>query len=257
MTASGLPAGTPPSGLRVALALVFGLVSLAILLALGTWQVQRLHWKEGLLAQIQSRVHAAPVTLADVLNAPQSIADQEYRPVRLEGTFVHAAERHFFATHDGASGYFVYTPLHLASGDYIFVNRGFVPFDRKGQALRAQGQVTGEVAIVGLVRAGLVEKPSWAVPDNDPAKNIFYWKDIRAMAETAGLPKDAKVLGFFVDADATPNPGGLPVGGVTLLDLPNNHLQYAVTWYGLALALVGVLGAWLWRGHRARKAPRP
>ncbi len=87
------------------------------------------------------------------------------------------------------------------------------------------------------------------VPDNDPAKNIFYWKDIRAMTATAGLPTGAEVLPFFIDANDAPNPGGLPVGGVTMVDLPNNHLQYALTWYGLAAALMAVLGLWLWRSR--------
>ncbi len=70
------------------------------------------------------------------------------------------------------------------------------------------------------------------------------------MAATAGLPTGAKVLPFFIDAGKAPNPGGLPVGGVTIIDLPNSHLQYAVTWYGLAAALAGVLGAWLWRSRK-------
>ena len=88
------------------------------------------------------------------------------------------------------------------------------------------------------------------VPENQPEKNIFYWKDRDAMAQTAGLPPGAEVLPFFVDADASPNPGGLPVGGVTIIDLPNNHLQYALTWYGLAAALAAVLGVWLVRRPR-------
>ena len=79
-------------------------------------------------------------------------------------------------------GFYVYTPLQLDTGEFVFVNRGFVPFDRKEAATRAQGQVGGRVTVTGLLRAGLTEKPSWLVPDNDPAKNIFYWKDIRAMA---------------------------------------------------------------------------
>ena len=113
--------------------------------------------------------------------------------------------------------------------------------------------MTGRVEIVGLLRAALAEKPSSMVPDNDPAKNIFYWKDIRAMAASSGLPSDAPVLGLFVDANDAPNPGGLPVGGVTIVDLPNNHLQYAVTWYGLAAALVGVVGVWLARSYRMQR----
>ncbi|MFN3548350.1 MAG: SURF1 family protein [Mesorhizobium sp.] len=236
--------------LSVVLALVLGLAALAILLALGTWQVQRLQWKEALLATIEARVHAEPRPLDEVLGSGPAVADLEYTPVRLEGVFVHSAERHFFATWNGASGFFVYTPLLRPTGDHVFVNRGFVPYDRKEPATRPQSLVEGPVEVAGLLRAPLVEKPSSILPDNDPAKNLFYWKDIRAMAESSGLPADASVLGVFVDADDAPNAGGLPVGGVTIVDLPNNHLQYAVTWYGLAAALAAVLGAWLWRNLR-------
>ena len=99
----------------------------------------------------------------------------------------------------------------------------------------------GEVTITGLARNPLAEKPSFIVPDNDPAKNIYYWKDLSLMARQIGLSQGDALVPFFIDADAKPNPGGLPRGGVTIIDLPNNHLQYAVTWYGLAATLAGVL----------------
>ncbi len=133
----------------------------------------------------------------------------------------------------------------------MLVNRGFVPYDRKDAATRPQGQVEGVATVTGLARNPLTQKPSRIVPDNDPAKNIFYWKDRDQMAATAGLPAGAAVVPILIDADASPNPGGLPIGGVTIIDLPNNHLQYAVTWYGLAAALAGVLVAWLLRQGRA------
>jgi surfeit locus 1 family protein len=238
-------------GAKVA-ALLAGALALAVLLALGVWQVQRLAWKEALIATIQTRLASPPVPLAEVLGSNDSFADQEYRPVTASGVFQHQAERHFFATHDGVSGFYVYTPLLLDSGDYLFVNRGFVPYERKEPSTRPEGQVTGRVNLTGLVRPMLLEKPSSIVPDNDPAKNIFYWKDIRAMAETSGLPLE-RFQGLFVDANDAPNPGGLPIGGVTIIELPNNHLQYAMTWFGLAAALVGVLGMWFWR-NRAKAA---
>jgi len=238
-------------GAKVA-ALLAGALALAVLLALGVWQVQRLAWKEALIATIQTRLASPPVPLAEVLSSNDSFADQEYRPVTASGVFQHQAERHFFATHDGVSGFYVYTPLLLDSGDYLFVNRGFVPYERKEPSTRPEGQVTGRVNLTGLVRPMLLEKPSSIVPDNDPAKNIFYWKDIRAMAETSGLPLE-RFQGLFVDANDAPNPGGLPIGGVTIIELPNNHLQYAMTWFGLAAALVGVLGMWFWR-NRAKAA---
>ena len=235
----------PAAGSRVRFALLFVLFAgaLAVLVGLGTWQVQRLAWKEALLATIDERIHADPLPLDDVASRYPEI---EYVPVTATGRFDHAAERHVFTTWEGESGYDVFTPLLLGEGRAVFVNRGFVPFDRKDPATRADGQVGGEVTVTGLARRGLAEKPSWVVPDNDPAKNVFYWKDVRAMRETSGLDPAIDVLPFVVDAGDAANPGGLPVGGTTLIDLPNNHLQYAVTWYGLALALCGVFGYRLW-----------
>ena len=106
--------------------------------------------------------------------------------------------------------------------------------------MRTQGQLTGPQTVTGLARAKLPGKPSALVPDNDVAKNIFYWKDLDVMASSVDLNK-ADVVPFFVDADSTPNPAGFPIGGVTQVDLPNDHLQYAFTWYGLAAVLVVVV----------------
>jgi surfeit locus 1 family protein len=223
------------------------LVMLAILLSLGTWQVQRLHWKESLLAQIDSRRNAEPLDLTEAEQVMAKGEDAEYLHVRVSGTFDHSRERHFFATFEGQSGFYIYTPLALADGRQLWVNRGFVPYDLKEAGKRAAGQVPGEVTLTGYVRARLEAKPSSLLPDNEPAKNIFYWKDWQVMTTSVGLTP-AEVLPFFVDADArVANPGGLPKGGVTQFDLPNNHLQYAVTWYGLAAALVAVSGLMLFR----------
>lgn len=233
---------------------ILALGAFAILMGLGSWQVQRLEWKNNLIGAIDTRLAMPPVPLDEAVAAQLPIADQEYRPVTLSGTFQHQWERHFFATHKGATGYFVYTPLLRAAGDYVWVNRGFVPYELKDATKRAEGQVTGPVEINGLLREAIAQKPSSLVPDNDLTKNIFYWKDIRGMSELSGMPADANVLGLFVDADDAPNPGGLPVGGVTLIDQPNNHLQYAITWYGIAAGLVGVYLAWILRWRRTRAA---
>ncbi|UUP18792.1 SURF1 family protein [Nitratireductor thuwali] len=228
------------------LLLALSLPTLILLLILGTWQVQRLQWKEALLDRINERVAAEPVPLEEIASAHAAGADIEYRPVTVSGRLMNDRERHYLATWQGQSGFFVHTPLALEDGRSIFVNRGFVPYDRKDPETRPAGQMEDIVQIGGLARTAPEEKPSFIVPDNTPDKNVFYWKDLDAMAASAQLaPED--VYPFYVDADGTPNPGGLPVGGVTRIDLPNSHLQYAVTWYGLAFALVIVLAFWFLR----------
>ena len=223
------------------------LAVLVILVGLGTWQVQRLHWKEGLLADIAARKDAPAVPLSAIEAMAASGGDIEYRVVTATGHYLNNKERDFLATYGEQPGFHIYTPLQLDDGRYVFVNRGFVPSDAKEPEKRKQGQLTGEQTLTGLARAKLAEQPS-GMPDNDLAKNIFFWRDLDAMASSVGLPKD-KVLPFFIDADKTPNPEGLPVGGVTIIDLPNSHLQYAVTWYGLAVALVAIVAISWWRKH--------
>lgn len=240
MSEASVKAGGRPRP-RTALLFSLGLSLFLILLALGTWQVQRLYWKEGLLETIDQRTHSVPRPLAEVEKEFTATGDVDYTPVTVTGTFLHQGERHFYTTWDGEAGFNVYTPLALDDGPFILINRGFVPYDLKDAAKRAKGQVTGKVTITGLARNPLPAKPSMMLPDNDVAKNIFYWKDRDVMAASAGLPAGAALVPIFIDADKTPNPGGLPVGGVTIIDLPNSHLQYAMTWYGLAAALAAVL----------------
>lgn len=246
------------------LAMLVILGAFAVLVALGSWQVQRMIWKEALLSAINDRLDAEPLSVNEIVAMKAAGEDIEYRPVQLTGRFLHDSEQFFFATHNGRSGYYVYTPMALESGRLIFVNRGFVDLDSKDPGTRAAGQVAGSVTLGGLARDRLSEKPSWIVPDNDPGANIFYWKDLDAMAANAGInAKDGAMVDIFVDAGPAPNPGGLPVGGVTRIDLPNNHLQYVITWYGLAAALLGVTGVIWWRGRKpdnlpgSRTSPRP
>lgn len=248
---------SPRAGWRTGILIVLIAAAFAVLVGLGTWQMRRLHWKEGLLAAIDQRIHSQPIDLAEAERRFARTGDIDYWPVTVAGRLVNGDERHFFTTWESTSGYNIYTPLELDDGRYLFVNRGFVPFDQKEPATRPQGQIEGRVEITGLARNPVPAKPSWIVPENDPAKNIFYWKDLSAMAATSGLPASARVLPFFLDAGPAPNPGGLPIGGVTIIDLPNSHLQYAMTWYGLAAALLAVSGLLFWRRWRPTGEPRP
>jgi len=231
------------------LLIALSLAALVVLVSLGNWQVRRLAWKEDLLATIDTRIHAEPVPLAVALAQTPAVEDMEYLPVTVEGTFLPGTEQHVLSTWKGASGWNIYQPLRTGDGAILFVNRGFVPYDRKEPAKRPESLPEGEQALSGLARLPLAGKPGFLVPDNNPAKNEYYWKDLAAMTEAAGL-QDENVLPLFVDAGSYGDPLKLPIGGVTNVDLPNSHLQYAVTWYGLAMALACVVGVFLWRRVR-------
>jgi surfeit locus 1 family protein len=239
-----------PSHFRFGVMSLAALAMFAALLALGTWQVRRLAWKENLIQTIESRIHQPPRPLEAWFKTEPGT---DYWPVQVEGTFLHSGERHFFSTYDGQSGYDVITPMEVFPGSFVFVNRGFVPFDRKDAATRAEGQIAGKVKVIGLARSILTKKPSWLVPDNEPDKNIFYWKDFAKMRDTAALPVGSKALELFIDAGKAGNPGGLPIGGVTIVDLPNSHLSYAVTWYGLAATLAAIWSVLAFRHFRPRR----
>jgi surfeit locus 1 family protein len=210
------------------------LAGLALLLGLGSWQLERLHWKQALIAtraaQLAAPAEALPATAADWRG-------WDFRKVSLRGTFRHDLEQRFGAfTVDDQFGQHVLTPLVRADGPAVLVDRGFVPADRAAIETRRQGEVTGAIDVTGIARYRGAERPGWFTPANQPADRIWYWYDLAALARAVGL----ELLPLVVEADATPNPGGLPVGGQTVTALPNNHLQYAITWYGLAAALLAV-----------------
>lgn len=221
------------------------LAALAVLLALGTWQVERLGWKNRLVAEVAERT-AAPASALP----PEAVwpaidpARNDYAPVTVSGRFLHDKEVHVYHTltkpkgRVGGQGNFVMTPLQRADGSVVVVNRGFVPLERKDPATRSEGQVAGEVTFDGLMRRP--EEANPFTPANDPVKNVWFTRDAREIARAVGLDP-SRTFPMTVDAraEATP-PGGLPQAGETLVSFTNNHLQYAITWYGLALTLVGV-----------------
>jgi surfeit locus 1 family protein len=211
---------------------VFTIPVMLLLLALGSWQIERLFWKRELIAERHAAVSAAPVAVPRDLEEARGM---EFRHVTDEGVFLHDKEIFLGATSEaGRNGYQVLTPLREAGGHIVFVNRGFIPAEVKDRAKRAEGEIAGTVRVQGLLRLQ-TGKPAWFLPDNRPDLNYWIWIDLPAMAAADNLQD---VAPFYIDADATPNPGGWPKGGITRLELRNDHLQYAITWFSLAVALI-------------------
>ena len=222
------------------------LCAFAILVGLGTWQLQRRAWKLDLIQRIEARVHAPAAPVPPAADWPGLDRERdEYRHLAARGTFDHARETLVYTVggkglgpYEGAPGFLVITPLMRADGPPILVNRGFVPVDRRDPKTRAEGEVSGEVEVTGALR--FPEEASYFVPANDPAHNAFYRRDPADIAAARGL---AGAAPFIIDQDAGAAPGGFPMSAGTRVDLPNRHLEYALTWYGLAATLLGVVAA--------------
>lgn len=210
-----------------------------MLCALGAWQVNRLIWKEQLIEKVEARLESDPVFLSEVAGTGFEKSDHEYLPVKFSGEFDHNREVYFFTTgKGGASGWNIHTPLTLENGEILIVNRGFVPFDFKEPEKREAGQVDGTQQWDALLRFPLIEKPFGSI-ENNIEKREFYWRNVNEMAIAMGIEPD-RALPVIADLRSTDVPGGWPKGGTTIVSFPNNHLQYAVTWFGLALTLLGV-----------------
>ncbi|MBW8733103.1 MAG: SURF1 family protein [Asticcacaulis sp.] len=218
---------------------IFIVLGIVLLTGLGLWQVQRLAWKTELIARVNARV-TAPAVPAPPVTATVTAKADEYRHVTVHGRFLNMAEAQVYTVSDYGGGYWVMTPLQRDDGSVIFINRGFVPLDKQDPKTRAAGNTGAEVAVTGLLR--MPETKGWLFSQaNDPAHDRWYRRDIAAIAATRHL---GPVAPYFIDADATPNPGGWPKGGLTVIRFPNSHLMYAITWFSMALGLAGV-SAWL------------
>jgi len=217
--------------------LTLGLLGVALLIALGVWQIERRAWKLALIDRVEQRMHAAPVAPPPPSAWPAvTAASDEYRRVTLRGSFLNADETLVQAVTADGPGFWVLTPLRAVDGTTVLVNRGFVPPDRRDTATRRDGEPQGPISVTGLLRVS--EPKGGFLRSNDPAAGRWYSRDVAAIAAVHGL---SNVAPFFVDADATPNPGGYPAGGLTIVRFPNNHLIYALTWFALALMLAGAL----------------
>nr|WP_315206926.1 SURF1 family protein [uncultured Albidiferax sp.] len=232
---------------HVGLLLFLAAVLFTVFAALGTWQVQRLSWKRALMAQVDQRAHAKEVAAPTAEQWPQlSTANAEYRRVRVQGTFLPGQDTLVQAVTSLGSGFWVMTPLRLADGSVVLVNRGFVPPGATRAVAPPAADTNQQSTVTGLLR---MSQPDGAfLRKNDPLNGRWYSRDVQAIAKTNGWPQ---VAPYFVDADAAVAPAAepiattaaiYPVGGLTVIVFHNNHLAYALTWYTLAAMVAGA--AW-------------
>ena len=229
------------SGFRPGLAATLCVIpALAILLALGTWQVQRLHWKTDLVARAQARFAQPPLPLDAALADP---AAGDFRAIQASGRYRHdKAFAMGTAAVDGQVGGLVVTPLELADGRWLLVERGWVPERDLPPRVPEAILPSGEIALVGHVRDRSRERAGPFTPANAPGRR-WFWYDLPAIAEAQGHA----VLPLVLTLDSADIAGALPRPMPLRVDLPNNHLGYAITWYGLAAALVAVYVAFGYR----------
>ena len=232
------------------------LISLPILvlsLTLGVWQMERREWKRDILDRMAANQAASPLSLDELLRGDP--LRHEYGRVKVAGSFLHDKEFHLAARSlKNNVGLQLVTAFKADDGKIVLFDRCWIPSEKKEPAKRAEGQVPGRVELTGIVRRNQ-ERRQFA-PENAPDKNVWFHVDVPLMRRMAGAPPDPKLDAFFLDADAAPNPGGVPIGGQTRLDIPNDHLQYAITWFLLALAMAGVYLAFHWENGRLTIAGR-
>lgn len=231
---------------------LFTIAGLAVLISLGMWQLQRKEWKEALIAALDRQMATKPVPLpaqsSDLLRG-----NAEFRRVSLRAEFIKEAKPALLYT--GASalredvkqpGYFVFAPARLPDGRIVVVNRGYVPLDRPHEGKDASAEITGYVRFP--------EAPGWFVSAHDVAGEIWFVRDPQMMAAVRGW---GLVAPFYIDQEAPVPSGGLPKPGPLAVHLRNDHLVYALTWFGLAAALASVFAVWASREWYLKTADRP
>lgn len=227
-------------------ATVFAIVGVAILIGFGLWQLDRKTWKENLIVTLTTRLARAPDNLPPRASWPRLLPEgNEYTRVAFPAEFLAGQEALVYTAGSPlrpdvkGPGYWVFAPAQLAGGSIVLVNRGFVPLERKDAATRA-GSPRGTVEIVGVMR--WPETRGLFTPADDVAGNVWYLRDPKAIAAAKTW---ATAAPFYIDQESPLPEGGWPKPGKLAVALPDNHLQYAITWFGLALALAGVYVVWL------------
>lgn len=215
--------------------LVMTLGAVGLMLALGTWQLQRLSWKEALIARIETANRAEPLT--KLPKGAEAIREKQFYRLRLEGEYLPEAEFHLAARYFHSQlGYAVLTPFALEDGRTVLVNRGWIP-TRSKEDSSAFAAPQGQQAIEGIIRTSDERNPF--TPENQPEKNIWFGRDVAQIADHSKLDLEPLTL----DLIGEQNPKQLPVPSDGAIALRNDHLNYAITWFalGLGFAVISLL----------------
>lgn len=220
---------------------LFTLVGLVTLLSLGIWQLQRHEWKQGLIEQIEKRNKEAPISVDKAKRLWASEENADHTRIEAHGKLLHQKERHLFTVEKGQPGWRIFTPLRIDTGGHIFVDRGFVPVQLKDKALRRDGLIRRLVHVTGRLRAP--SKKGYFSPENKLKENEFFWRSLDEMASSVSLGKQQSLATFFLEAEKIePKLGQWPKAGIPRLNIPNKHMSYALTWFGLAIVLIAIFG---------------
>jgi surfeit locus 1 family protein len=242
------PARGPRSLATLAVFVAAAALACAGFAALGAWQLQRLGWKEALIAQLERQLQAEPAPAPGPAQWPSLRESDHYRPVLARGRFDYERELLVAASTDLGAGYWVLTPLRTEAGWWLLVNRGFVPGAMRAQVPRGPA----EQAVNGLLRGS--EPGGGFLRANDPAAGRWYSRDVVALAAAQRLP--GAVAPYFVDARPTQGAApGWPRAGLTVVRFRNDHLVYALTWFALAALMAAAIAYLLLDARRQRRLP--
>lgn len=235
---------TPRSSRTLAAIFIAAALAFAGFMSLGIWQVERLAWKQALIARVAQHVQAAPVPApGPAVWAHLQREGDEYRRLSVRGRFAHERETLVRASTELGSGYWVLTPLQTDQGFWVLVNRGFVPSEmRSARAARQVQEPVGDQTVIGLLR--LSEPGGSVLQKNDAAHGRWYSRDVQAITLAQGLAAQA-VAPYFIDVTAPEGQApdaNWPRRGLTVLQFSNNHLVYALTWFALAAMTAGAMG---------------
>lgn len=213
------------------------LVALGILLSLGKWQLDRLVWKQKLIDQVEARLDSPPIPFDEARRRADNGEWMEYSPVTLAGRGADRDVAVVFGSYEAAAGGFYFSPVEVPTGEVVYINRGFVPqaILKEGFATKRHAESKGEV--IGLFRYRETPTPpaSWFQTNGKSADGLWFVRDPLAFASAEG----ARAVPYYIDELAVEG-REWPKGGTTRVEFSNRHLEYALTWFGLAATLMGV-----------------